>query len=103
MVNWRDGANASDVEDDLVFDDDNLTWGDVARAFGAGENMRTYTRQQARSIASRKASSFRIVNVEGKEAVSEETKEEFEGYKSSDGGDENMDDDDDDIVDLDED
>ena len=68
--------------------------GDVARAFGAGENMRTYTRQQARSKASGKASSLRIVNVKEEDVDSEKTEEEIEGYKFSDGGDENIHDDD---------
>ena len=34
------------VEDDLVFEGDDLTWGDVARASGA-EELRVYTRAKA--------------------------------------------------------
>ena len=31
------GANLQDAGDELVFEDDRLTWGDVARASSAGE------------------------------------------------------------------
>ena len=39
------------AQDDFVFDDDNLTWGDVARAIGA-EEARFDTRARARASLS---------------------------------------------------
>ena len=50
------GANLQDAEDKLVFENDRLTWGDVARASGAGE-LQTYTRQMSKRKMSAKASS----------------------------------------------
>lgn len=44
---WLVGEMGEDAEDDLVFEDDTLTWKDVANASGAGEPL-TYTRRQAR-------------------------------------------------------
>ena len=39
------------AQDDCVFDDNNLTWGDIARAIGA-EEARFDTRTRARARAS---------------------------------------------------
>ena len=37
-------ANLQDTEDEVVFEDNGLTWGDIARASSVGE-LQTYTRQ----------------------------------------------------------
>ncbi|RVW23767.1 hypothetical protein CK203_097587 [Vitis vinifera] len=75
------------AQDDFVFDDDNLTWGDVARAAGA-EEARFDTRARAR------ASSSIIPPTRG---IASTDEEDGEGYKCGDGND-----DDDDFVDLEE-
>lgn len=41
-------VNLENVEDSLVYYDDNLTWGDVAKASSIGER-KTYTRVQDNS------------------------------------------------------
>ena len=41
------GRPREDAEDELVFDDDHLTWGDVANVTGVAEPI-TYTRRQTR-------------------------------------------------------
>ncbi|RVW92379.1 hypothetical protein CK203_032455 [Vitis vinifera] len=89
------------AQDDFVFDDDNLTWGDVARATGA-EEARFDTRARARARASSSiipptrgiASSSRTLPSHS--LIDED--EDGEGYKCGDGND----DDDDDFVDLEE-
>nr|XP_023916689.1 uncharacterized protein LOC112028244 [Quercus suber] len=75
------------VEDELVFDDDDdgLTWGVVARAAGVGE-PRKNTRFQTKSRASSKASTSQP-NIEEENADSDETEEEnVDGYKSGSSG-----------------
>ncbi|CBI37241.3 unnamed protein product, partial [Vitis vinifera] len=47
----EDEAFHGGAQDDFVFDDDNLTWGDVARATGA-EEARFDTRARARASSS---------------------------------------------------
>ncbi|GKV37081.1 hypothetical protein SLEP1_g45149 [Rubroshorea leprosula] len=42
-----ESGEVEDAHNDLVFENDNLTWGDVERASGARE-IRTYTRGQAK-------------------------------------------------------
>ena len=44
----EDGDSYGGAQDDFVFDDDNLTWGDVARATGA-EEARFDTRARAKA------------------------------------------------------
>ncbi|KAJ1442779.1 Ribonuclease H-like superfamily [Sesbania bispinosa] len=44
---WLVGEMGRDAEEDLVFYDDNLTWGDVANVTGVREPL-TYTRRQTR-------------------------------------------------------
>ena len=44
------------TKDDLVFEGDDLTWGDVARASGA-EELRVYTRGKARKTPTPKPKS----------------------------------------------
>ena len=97
------------AQDDFVFDEDNLTWGDVARAIGAKE-VRFDTRARARANSSiipptkRIASSFRtlpshslIDEDEDGDMIDSTNEEDGEGYKCGDGND-----DDDDFVDLEE-
>ncbi|GKV27719.1 hypothetical protein SLEP1_g36855 [Rubroshorea leprosula] len=50
LIGEMDKDNNEDAENDLVFPNENLTWGDVERASGATE-IRTYTRGQARKNA----------------------------------------------------
>nr|CAN83296.1 hypothetical protein VITISV_008290 [Vitis vinifera] len=98
------------AQDDFVFDDDNLTWGDVARAIGAEEaRFDTRTRARAsssiipptRGIASSSGtlpSHSLIDEDEDGDMVDSTDEEDGEGYKCGDGND----DDDDDFVDLEE-
>ena len=75
------------VEDKLVFDDDDdgLTWGVVARAASVGE-PRKNTRFQTKSRASSKASTSQP-NIKEEDADSDETEEEnVNGYKSGSSG-----------------
>ena len=82
------GAESSmNVEDELVFDDDNdgLTWGVVARAIGVGE-PRKNTRFQTKLRASSKASTSQP-NIEEEDVDFDETEEEnVNGYKSGSSG-----------------
>lgn len=75
LLGEMDNENA---DDDLVFDDDNLTWGDVARAAGVSE-PRTYTRNRARISCDQTPSSSRPMAT----LLEDEEEEEMEGYKSS--------------------
>ncbi|XP_050265373.1 uncharacterized protein LOC126709263 [Quercus robur] len=84
------GAEPSmNVEDELVFDDDDdgLTWGVVARAAGVGE-PRKNTRFQKKSRASSKASTSQPnIEEEDADSDSDETEEEnVDGYKSGSSG-----------------
>ena len=75
------------VEDKLVFDDDDdgLTWGVVARAASVGE-PRKNTRFQTKSRASSKASTSQP-NIKEEDADSDETEEEnVDGYKFGSSG-----------------
>ena len=73
------------VEDELVFDDDGLTWGVVARAAGVGE-PRKNTRFQTKSRASSKASTSQP-NIKEEYVDFDETEEEnVDGYKFSSSG-----------------
>ncbi|RVW33881.1 hypothetical protein CK203_082945 [Vitis vinifera] len=96
------------AQDDFVFDDDNLTWGDVARAAGA-EEARFDTRARARASSSiippirgiasssRTLPSYSLIDEdEDRDMVDSADEEDGEGYKC-DGND-----DDDDFVDLEE-
>ncbi|RVW36052.1 hypothetical protein CK203_117295 [Vitis vinifera] len=97
------------AQDDFVFDDDNLTWGDVARAAGA-EEARFDTRARARASSSiipptrgiasssRTLPSHSLIDEdEDGDMVDSADEEDGEGYKCGDGND-----DDDDFVDLEE-
>ncbi|RVW42145.1 hypothetical protein CK203_100531 [Vitis vinifera] len=97
------------AQDDFVFDDDNLTWGDVARAAGA-EEARFDTRARARASSSiipptrgiasssRTLPSYSLIDEdEDGDMVDSADEEDGEGYKCGDGND-----DDDDFVDLEE-
>ena len=75
------------VEDGLVFDDDDdgLTWGVVARVAGVGE-PRKNTRFQTKSRASSNASTLQP-NIEEEDFDFDETEEEnVDGYKSGSRG-----------------
>ena len=90
------------AEDDLVFEGDDLTWGDVARASGT-EELRVYTRAKATKTPIPKPSSSKhtptlALIVEDEEMIysSREEDEEEGEWKIDDG-----DDIDDDFLDLD--
>ncbi|XP_059659239.1 uncharacterized protein LOC132306060 [Cornus florida] len=90
---WLVGIMDEDVdaENELVFEDDSLTWGVVARATGAGESSHNLRSRSAPRATKRTtpscSSSLRIINDD--EANSEDTEEEedAEGYKSFNGDD----------------
>ncbi|RWR93421.1 hypothetical protein CKAN_02267000 [Cinnamomum micranthum f. kanehirae] len=77
-----------DEDDEFVFDDDILTWGDIAIASGVGESSqrtRATSTSRARSTprVTRSSSGLQLVD----EEESEETDEEdVDGYKSNDEG-----------------
>ena len=51
-MNDEDYQGNIDAQDDLVFDDDDLTWGDVARASEAGEpRFETRARASSKQVA----------------------------------------------------
>ncbi|RWW07870.1 hypothetical protein GW17_00028727 [Ensete ventricosum] len=75
------GANLQDAEDELVFEDDRLTWGDMARASGAGE-LQTYIRQMTKRKLSAAASSSSLVIIENTE--NETYFDEEEGQEEED-------------------
>ncbi|RVW25217.1 hypothetical protein CK203_105966 [Vitis vinifera] len=96
------------AQDDFVFDDDNLTWGDVARAAGA-EEARFDTRARARASSSiipptrgiasssRTLPSHSLIDEDDDGGMVDSADEEDgEGYKCGDGND------DDDFIDLEE-
>ncbi|RWR83822.1 protein FAM50A-like protein [Cinnamomum micranthum f. kanehirae] len=77
-----------DEDDEFVFDDDILTWGDVATASGVGESSQrtratSTSRARATPRVTRSSSVLQLVD----EEESEETDEEdVDGYKSNDEG-----------------
>ena len=89
------------AQDDFLFDDDNLTWGDVAKATRAKEaKFDTRARARARANSSiipptkRIASSFRtlpshslIDEDEDGDMIDSTNEEDGEGYKCDDGND----------------
>ena len=97
------------AQEDFVFHDDNLTWGDVAKATGVEEarfDIRARDRASSsiipptRGIASssRTLHSHSLIDEdEDGDMVDSANEEDGEGYKCDDGND-----DDDDFVDLDE-
>lgn len=82
----RMGVNV-EAEDELVYSDDNLTWGDVSRASGS-EGVLRYTGRQTRQseLTTTNASSSRAPYVDIKDEIdsNESGKEEIEGSKSND-------------------
>ena len=97
------------AQDDFVFDNDNLTWGDVARAIGAKE-VRFDTRARARAnssiipptrgiaSSSRTLLSHSLIDEdEDEDMIDLANEEDGEDYKCGDGND-----DDNDFVDLEE-
>ena len=94
------------AEDDLVFEGDDLTWGDVARASGA-EGLRVYTRAKAtktptpkpnsRPSSSKHTTTLALIDEDEEMIYSSREEDEEEGeWKIGDG-----DDIDDDFLDLD--
>ncbi|GFY97541.1 hAT dimerization domain-containing protein [Actinidia rufa] len=75
----------SDEDEELVFEDDTLTWGAVVRASGVGERSKQ-TRATTSWIRSKGSTSTSntIHLMDEEEAGSEETEEDAEGYKSGD-------------------
>ena len=104
----EDEDSQGGAQDDFVFDDDNLTWGDVARATGV-EEAKFETRARAResssippmreiTSSSRTLPSHSLIDEdENGEIVDLANEEDGEGCKCDDGND-----DDDDFVDLEE-
>lgn len=83
------GVNV-EAEDELVFGDDSLTWGDVARASGS-EDVLTYTRRQKRqsgviatNASSSRAPRIESVDIEDEIDSDESGEEDIGGYSSSD-------------------
>ena len=84
------------VEDDLVFDGDDLTWGDVARASGA-EELRVYTRAKAtktptpkpnsRPSSSKHTPTLALINEDEEMIYSLREEDEEEGEWKIDDGD----------------
>ena len=87
LLGEMSAESSMNVEDELVFDDDDdgLTWGVVARATGVGE-PRKNTRFQAKSRASSKASTSQP-NIKEEYVDFDETEEEnVDGYKFGSSG-----------------
>ena len=79
----------SDEDEELVFEDDTLTWGAVARASGVGESSKQTRATTSRVRSKGSTSTSNTIHLIDEEDVdSEETEEDAEGYKS---GDENED------------
>ncbi|CAL9112584.1 unnamed protein product, partial [Musa acuminata var. zebrina] len=74
------GANLQNVEDELIFEDNNLTWGDVTRVSGVGE-LRTCTRQLTKAKFSARALNSSLVIVEEEDNYFDEA--EPKEYKST--------------------
>nr|DAD30331.1 TPA_asm: hypothetical protein HUJ06_009182 [Nelumbo nucifera] len=88
------GCDEDGAEADLVFDNDTLTWGDVACASGVEEPLR-YTRSRASTSQARTTKSsgkrprqLQLEDEEEEEEVEEEMEEDFDDYKSDDNEDE---------------
>ncbi|GLU06120.1 hypothetical protein SLE2022_231780 [Rubroshorea leprosula] len=98
------GGDQDDAENELVFGDDDLTWGEVARASGV-EKPKRYTRRICGRQSTLKPSSSKgkavVQEIEEEEADIEESEEAIEDYHSSDG-DDSSDDDEINIVDEDD-
>ncbi|GFY97628.1 hAT dimerization domain-containing protein [Actinidia rufa] len=75
----------SDEDEELVFENDTLTWGAVARASGVGESSKQ-TRATTSRVRSKDSTSTSntIHLMDEEEAGSEETEEDAEGYRSGD-------------------
>ncbi|RWR93346.1 hypothetical protein CKAN_02259300 [Cinnamomum micranthum f. kanehirae] len=77
-----------DEDDELVFDYDILTWGDVPTASEVGENsQRTRATSTSRARATpRVTRSSRVLQLVDEEESKETDKEDVDGYKSNDEG-----------------
>ncbi|XP_073269118.1 uncharacterized protein [Primulina huaijiensis] len=110
LLGKLDDSDNENDDNDLVFEDDDLRWSDVAQAVGVGESAydfrsrkaSTSKRASSSTSAKRKQSSARtsLVNEVDEEEINidDETEEEdTDGYKSSDGADDvDLEDEDDD-------
>ncbi|XP_075473611.1 uncharacterized protein LOC142504630 [Primulina tabacum] len=109
LLGKLDDSDNENDNNDLVFEDDDLRWSDVAQAVGVGEsaydfrsrNASTSKGASSSTSAKRKQSSARTSLVDEEEInIDDETEEEEEdtdGYKSSDGADDvDLEDEDDD-------
>ena len=75
----------SDEDEELVFEDDTLTWGAVARASGVGESSKQTRATTSRGRSKGSTSTSNTIHlIDEEEAGSEETEEDAEGYKSGD-------------------
>nr|XP_018686228.1 PREDICTED: uncharacterized protein LOC103993628 [Musa acuminata subsp. malaccensis] len=74
------GANLQNVEDEFIFEDNNLTCGDVTRVSGVGE-LRTCTRQLTKAKLSARALNSSLVIVEEEDNYFDEA--EPKEYKST--------------------
>ncbi|KAK4253832.1 hypothetical protein QN277_010456 [Acacia crassicarpa] len=93
---WLVGEEDDGAENEFVFDDDNLTWGEVANVTGANEPI-TFTRQHTRfrKEAASMPSSSRGIRVEEGDNEEIEDEEEEQIYKlntseESEGGEEDL-------------
>ena len=95
---WLIGRVEEFAEDDLVFNDDILTWSTVARAFGVEEEIFNFrSRMEPLGQATSSSSSSQHAPHDG----NEKDEENDEGYKSCDENDDGplLDENDDDYVD----
>ncbi|XP_059631054.1 uncharacterized protein LOC132273951 [Cornus florida] len=87
---WLTGRmDDSDAEHDLVYEDDSLTWGDVANFAGIGEASRPQRSTRSKSSSSSRlptkgagSSSVRLVDEDEDEDDSDEIEEDPENYES---------------------
>ncbi|GFY91114.1 hypothetical protein Acr_07g0013100 [Actinidia rufa] len=91
---WLYGSldGESDEDEELVFEDDTLTWGAVARASGVGESSKQ-TRTTTSRVRSKGSTSISntIHLIDEEDTSSEETEEDAEEYKSNGEDDEDVD------------
>ncbi|GFZ18865.1 hypothetical protein Acr_27g0006040 [Actinidia rufa] len=85
-------TRAPDEDEELVFEDDTLTWGAVARASGVGESSKQ-TRTTTSRVRSKGSTSISntIHLIDEEDTSSEETEEDAEEYKSNGEDDEDVD------------
>ncbi|GFY83309.1 hypothetical protein Acr_03g0000830 [Actinidia rufa] len=90
---WLYGSldGESDEDEELVFEDDTLTWGAVARASGVGESSKQ-TRTTTSRVRSKGSTSIsNTIHLIDEEDTSSEETEDAEEYKSNGEDDEDVD------------